>query len=183
MPAGAMHMTVRNFFRRRMAHSQHFNLIMQSATCVWVVGIQVHVELADLDDQRIAGTLIGLDRNDRTRHQILGVAQQMLDRHAHHFIGCARTVGELRRQRDIDGVTGFLARQRLLETCDDVAMTVQIVQWLTPEGLFQPRRNSAIRPHLAQTIVESHYAVGLNAQGQMLGRLLHGTETDGRALH
>src|SRR5690606_16852349 len=133
--AGAVDVAMGHLFGSCGADADDLDLVVQGAASKRVVGVDIHIEAPGLQHQGITNAPTGLDGDDLARRQLLLAWTQMkvLDRHPLDGIGVARTVGLMWFQRDGELFSHTFASHDLFQAGNDVAVSMQVVQWLASE--------------------------------------------------
>jgi hypothetical protein len=117
--------TVGQLLGGRFAHLEDLDLEVQRLPGQWMVGVDVDVELADLDHGRLAGAVVGLVGDHLARLRSLA-AEQPLDWHALRRQVLVRAVALFRRHAELQPFAVLVAEQAGLEAGHQVAVAVQV---------------------------------------------------------
>lgn len=156
MPAGAMNVTMRDFFCRCRPQIEDFYIKFQVLPGQRVVGIDIGVMAPCLDDSDGPHPLGGIQLHDVTRLQF-AFESEVFDRHALDFSRVARAKCFRGLETGSENIARLPAGQRGFQAADEVTCTVQVHIRLGPARRLQLRAGL-----VAQGVVETYDGSGLN---------------------
>src|SRR5262245_60495293 len=158
--ARPVHVAVRDFLVRRLAHLLDLDREAERAARERVVAVHRHEVALDLDDRHEARALRPVRAHLHAGREGLAAAEAVA-RHDLHQALVARPVALLGRHGHLDLVAGGLARERLLEPGDDVALAVQVA-----ERRAAGRGLDDVALFVAQGVMQRYDAVLLDVHGR-----------------
>ena len=135
MSPWTMRMSVCHFVIGGSSYIDDFNVIVKCLSRQGVVGVDIGKFEADLGDDHMARALFGLYLGDHAPLPAFG-PHQMLDRHALHGIGLARTVGFFRSDGNAERIASLTTFQGFFQTLDNTAVAMQVGVRLATTGIL-----------------------------------------------
>ena len=133
MSTRAMHVTVCQFFRSGITDRDDFDGEVQGFAGQRVVAVDMDGIAFDLGDDHAELSLRAMALELHPRLNVVH-ALECLARHLRHQLLLIQSIAFLRRDLDFEAIASAPTGQRMFQTIDDMARTMQITQWIAALG-------------------------------------------------